>query len=106
MVKSNVVRIGGKMPTSRKPKSIQITAAPIPDNVEVLPMPDTENLTPQQVLALLAKNKYLSKVIVIFPEQDFDDDNLEHTVVHSANCTIAEVSYFLDRAKFQLMSNS
>ena len=103
-MENNVVAIGGKMARNRKAKIVLPNPSlPLPENVEVMPVPDTENLTPQQLLALLSMNKNIASCIVIFPMSDFSEESLESTHVMTANLSIADANWLLDKAKIEFL---
>jgi hypothetical protein len=83
----------------RKPRSRK---APIMNLVE-LPLPDTENMTPQELLAKLSRDPRIEKVLVIFPSSDPENPFEEITHVLFANMQNSEVNWFADKAKLKTL---
>jgi hypothetical protein len=93
----NVIKL--KVPRKMRRKSRE--AEPT-NNVIELPLQNM-NITPQELLAKLSRNPNITQVLVIFPEDDPNDDTVQHTHVVSANMTLADVNYAADKAKLNAM---
>lgn len=97
-MQDNIVKlkVPGKM--RRKPKN----TAQAENNVVELPVTNL-NMTPQELLAKLSRNPNITQVLIVFPEDDPNDDSVQFTHVVSAGMTLADVNYMADKAKLNAM---
>ena len=92
-METNVIKLKAPRKMGRKPKQPEKFS----DNVVELPL--ISGMSPQELLAKLSRNPNITQVLVIFPEDHPDDEELQTTHVVSSNMTLADVNYFGDKAK-------
>lgn len=94
---SNIVKL--KVPKKMRRKA---NATENSDNVVELST-QNPNITPQELLAQLSRRKDITQVVVIFPEDDPNDEDVQYTHIVSARMTLAEINFMADKAKMHCM---
>ena len=72
------------------------------ETVHELPLMNPD-ISPQELLAKLSRFKNIDRVLVIFPEDDPNDPDVQHTHVVSANLTLMELNFLADKAKMSAL---
>ena len=93
---TKLVTKGGKRMSKRKATTSNF------ETVHELPLMNPE-ITPQELLAKLSRFKNIDRVLVIFPEDDPKDPDVQHTHVVSANLTLMELNFLADKAKMSAL---
>lgn len=96
---SNIVKLKVPKRMGRKPKS---SLGQVHENVVELPLLN-QNITPQELLAMLSRNMDITEVLVIFPQDDPNDENIQYTKINSANMTLERINFLADKAKMSAM---
>jgi hypothetical protein len=94
----NVVKLR-KFPKMSRNKAKPTT----PGQVVELPMPDMENLTPQQVLEKLSRDPSITKFVLVIPKPDENDPDFEKLEIFNICMSNAEALFYAEKVKMWAM---